>query len=178
MSLWVFLVVAVLLSLECICDLWVWRWPESFHAFCARPVVAAFGEPVVVLQKLFYCFKVIQGAVFLAWCYWYGYGLPWPLDGGIVSLVIGCALIVAGQVLNFGVFYRLGKIGVFYGNKFGYEVPWSYEFPFSLLNHPQYVGALVSIWGFFLAIGFPHDDWYMLPTLQTAYYLAGAHLER
>ncbi|MGH7963640.1 MAG: methyltransferase [Candidatus Binatia bacterium] len=178
MDYWVFLTAALLLSLERICYLWAWRAPESFRAFCHHPAVAAFGEPVTVLQKLFYCFKVIQGAVFLGWCYFYGYGLPWPLNGGIGSLVVGVALIVAGQVLNFGVFYRLGKIGVFYGNKFGYEIPWCREFPFSLLRHPQYVGALVSVWGFFVVIGFPHDDWYLLPTLQTAYYVAGAYFEK
>jgi phosphatidyl-N-methylethanolamine N-methyltransferase len=178
MSLWVFLVAAALLSLERICYVWVWRSPESFRTFCGRPAVASVGEPVAVLQKLFYCFKGIQLGVFFGWCYFYGQGLPSLLSGGIVALAAGGALIVAGQILNFGVFYRLGKIGVFYGNKLGYEIPWCRAFPFSLLQHPQYVGTLFSIWGFFLAMRFPHDDWYMLPTLETVYYVLGAYFEQ
>ena len=31
-------------------------------------------------------------------------------------------LIGAGQALNAGVFYRLGSVGVFYGNRFGAEI--------------------------------------------------------
>lgn len=178
MSLWVFLVAAALLSFERLCYVWVWRSPESFRAFCQRPAVASFSEPVAVLQKLFYCFKGIQLGVFFAWCYFYGQGSPSPFSGSIVSLAVGGALIVAGQTLNFSVFRRLGKVGVFYGNKFGYEIPWCREFPFSLLQHPQYVGTLFSIWGFFLATCFPYDDWYLLPTLETVYYVLGAYFEQ
>ena len=75
-------------------------------------------------------------------------------------------------------FRRLGKIGVFYGNRLGYHVPWCRNFPFSLMPHPQYVGAILSIWGFFMTIRFPYDDWFILPLLQTAQYAAGAYLEQ
>lgn len=179
MNLWAFVVAAVLLSLERVCYVWAWRAPESFRAFCARPGVMALGDPVSVLQKLFFGFKGIQLAVFFGWCYLHGYGLlPSVMSRDFVVLAVGTAAIIAGQLLNFSVFYRLGKVGVFYGNKFGYRVPWCREFPFSFLAHPQYVGALFSIWGFFLAMGFPHDDWYLLPALQTIYYLAGAYFEQ
>jgi methylene-fatty-acyl-phospholipid synthase len=87
-------------------------------------------------------------------------------------------LIVLGQVLNLSVFFRLGKLGVFYGNRFGYPVLWCRRFPFSWFKHPQYTGALLSIWGFFLVMRFPHDDWYLLPALETVYYVVGAHFER
>jgi len=178
MSLWVFLGAAALLSLERLCYVWVWRFPESFRALCARPAVACLGEPVAVLQQLFYGFKGIQFAVFIAWCYVYGHGSLGPVSGSTFSLAVGGALIGVGQILNFSVFYRLGTIGVFYGNQFGYEIPWCRAFPFSLLRHPQYVGALLSIWGFFLALRFPHDDWYLLPTLETVYYVLGAYFEQ
>jgi methylene-fatty-acyl-phospholipid synthase len=101
-----------------------------------------------------------------------------PLRGGVLSLVVGGALIVVGQSLNLSVFYRLGRVGVFYGNRFGYEISWRREFPFSLLQHPQYVGTVLSIWGFFLVLRFPHDDWYLLPTLETVYYAVGAYFEQ
>jgi phosphatidyl-N-methylethanolamine N-methyltransferase len=178
MNLWVFLIAAALLSLERLCYVWVWRSPETFCTFCAHPAVASLGEPVAVLQKLFYGFKGIQFAVFFAWCWVAGQGSSAPLSGGSFSLATGGALIVVGQSLNFSVFCRLGKIGVFYGNRFGYEIPWRREFPFSLLQHPQYVGTVLSIWGFFLATRFPHDDWYLLPTLETVYYAVGAYFEQ
>jgi methylene-fatty-acyl-phospholipid synthase len=140
--------------------------------------VAYFGEPVAVLQKLLYFLKCVQLAVFFAWCGVYGQGSPAPLSGSMFSLAVGGALIIVGQILNFSVFYRLGTVGVFYGNRFGYEIPWCREFPFSLLQHPQYVGTLLSIWGFFLIMCFPHGDWYVLPMLETAYYVLGAYFEQ
>jgi phosphatidyl-N-methylethanolamine N-methyltransferase len=116
--------------------------------------------------------------VFVGWCYFFGNGLLVPLSGSPWSLGGGAALVVIGQTLNLSVFYRLGKVGVFYGEKFGYEVRWCHEFPFSLLKHPQYAGTLLSIWGFFLAMRFPHEDWYILPALETVYYSLGAYFER
>jgi hypothetical protein len=76
------------------------------------------------------------------------------------------------------VFCRLGKVGVFYGNKLGYEISRCHAFPFSVLAHPQYVGTLLSIWGFFLVMRFPHDDWYLLPTVETVYYVLGIYYEQ
>jgi len=178
MSLWALLGVAALLSLERLCYVWIWRAPEAFRAWCDRPAVARIGKPVDVVQKLFYGFKVIQGAVFVGWCYVYSQGVLWPLSGSAWSLGLGGTLVVVGQILNVSVLYRLGKVGVFYGNKLGYETPWCRTFPFSLLKHPQYVGTVLSIWGFFLIMRFPHDDWYLLPTVETVYYALGAYFEQ
>ena len=90
---------------------------------------------------------------------------------------MGGVLIALGQLLNLGMFVQLGKIGVFYGNKLCYQVPRCQGFPFSLLRHPQYVGAVLSVWGFFMTTRFPYDDWFILPVLQTGYYVLGAYLE-
>jgi methylene-fatty-acyl-phospholipid synthase len=177
-SLWVFLAAAVLLSFERICYLWIWHAPEAFRDLCARPPIASLGEPVDVLRLLFYGFKLLQCAVFIGWCYFFGNGSLLPFSGNLLSLGLGTALIVAGQTLNASVFYRLGKLGVFYGDRFGYQIPWCRKFPFSLCEHPQYAGALLSIWGFFLFMRFPADDWYLLPLLETAYYTVGAYFER
>jgi phosphatidyl-N-methylethanolamine N-methyltransferase len=127
---------------------------------------------------LFYGFKGLQCGVFLAWCFIYGNGAVLPLNGSVLYFSLGAVLIVVGQILNASVFYRLGKVGAFYGERFGYEVPWCRKFPFSWFKHPQYTGALLSIWGFFLVMRFPHDDWYILPALETAYYVLGAYFER
>lgn len=169
---------AALLSVERICYICAWRYPQSFRAFCSHPAVSVLGSPVAVLQKLFYSFKAIQLLVFFGWCFVFGNGSLMPVGGTMFSSALGGVLIASGQVLNVSVFYRLGEVGVFYGNRFGYEVPWCNEFPFSILKHPQYVGTLMSIWGFFLAMRFPHPDWVLLPALETVYYIIGAYLEQ
>ena len=178
MNPWALLGAAALLSLERLCYVWIWRAPEAFCAWCDHRAVACLGKPVEVVEKLFYSFKVIQGVVFVGWCYAYGHDSLWPLSGSVWSLGLGGALLVVGQLLNLSVFYRLGKEGVFYGNKFGYTMPWCRAFPFSLLKHPQYVGTVLSIWGLFLIMRFPYDDWYLLPTLETVYYILGAYFEQ
>jgi phosphatidyl-N-methylethanolamine N-methyltransferase len=177
MSLWILGVAALLLSLERVCYVWIARAPEAFRAWCSPPVVASLGKPIAVAQKLFYGFKGLQCAVFFGWCYVHGNGALAPLCESVVALGLGRALLVVGQVLNVGVFYRLGRVGVSYGKQLGYELPWCRAFPFSLLAPPQYVGTVLSIWGFFLTMRFPHDDWYLLPTLETVYYVVGAYCE-
>jgi len=32
---------------------------------------------------------------------------------------------------------------------------------------------VLSIWGFFLLMCFPYDDWYLLPAVETVYYVLG-----
>jgi len=170
----ILLIAAILLSFERIAYILVWRRPETFRALCER---VGLGPPVLALRRLFYAFKGIQGTVFLGWCYYFGTATYTSLGPRVLPIVLGSMLIALGQTFNFGVFYRLGTVGVFYGNRFGYEVEWCHEFPFSILDHPQYVGALLSIWGFFLATRYPAGDWYLLPVLETAYYAIGAVLE-
>ena len=178
MDLWVFFCAGVLLSLERICYLWIWRKPAAFRYWCAHPSLLWIDEPVDVLMLLFCGFKALQLVVFVSWCYVHGDGSLWPLGPSVWSFAVGGLLVAIGQSLNVGVFYRLGKVGVFYGNKFGYKIPWREEFPFCFFKHPQYVGALLSIWGFFIVMRFPHDDWYLIPLLETVYYAVGAYFER
>jgi len=173
----IFLGAAILLAIERVAYVWVWRNPESFRALCARVSASPQWEPVLVLERLFYIFKGIQAGVFLGWCYWFS-GSILPDPPSLLQVAAGTTLIVAGQILNFGVFYRLGSVGVFYGNRFGYDLEWKSEFPFSILAHPQYVGALISIWGFFFAMRFPNGDWFLIPLLETVYYVIGTYLER
>jgi hypothetical protein len=68
--------------------------------------------------------------VFFSWCFIYGHRSLLPVNGSAWSIGLGAMMIAVGQVLNAAVFYRLGKIGGFYGNKLGYRVPWSHKFPF------------------------------------------------
>ena len=39
------------------------------------------------------------------------------------------------------------------------------------------MGTVLTIWGIFLAARFPHPDWYLLPAVETVFYVVGAHLE-
>ncbi len=172
-----FLGAAVVLSLERGCYVWIARSPRAFRAWCARPSVAWLGEAVVVVGALFCAFKLVQLAVFAGWCWAHGHGSLMPANRDPAALAAGGALLLAGQILNASVFYRLGAVGVFFGARLGHEIPWCRAFPFSMFSHPQYVGAVLSIWGFFLMMRFPHDDWSLLPALETLYYALSMVLE-
>jgi UDP-2,3-diacylglucosamine pyrophosphatase LpxH len=173
----VILAAAALLSIERLCYVWVAWAPASFRQWCARPTVARLGEPVVVVRTLFWGFKALQLSVFAGWCYLHGGGSSMLGEAPVAVLAAGALLIVAGQILNGLVFYRLGRVGTFYGDRLGYDVVWCEAFPFSMLTHPQYIGTVMSIWGFFVIAHFPHDDWYLLPVLESVYYALGAYLE-
>lgn len=176
---WIALAVAaVLLSVERLTYATIWYAPGLFEQLCRRWPLNRFATPVDAMQALFYLFKVIQLGVFLGWCVVFSDRFPpWP-TAGPTAMSIGFVLIIIGQALNASVFWRLGKTGVFYGNKLGQDVPWIEGLPFSLVPHPQYFGTAMSIWGFFVVMRFPNPDWLALPLLQTVYYLIGARIER
>jgi len=177
MSLGLLTLAASLLALERVCYVWIARAPRTFRRWCERPLVAHLGEPVAVVRMLFVAFKILQLAIFAGWCVVHADGQLVPAPPGPAALGVATVFIAVGQTLNLLVFYRLGRVAVFFGHRLGHDVAWCQEFPFSVLRHPQYVGAVLSIWGFFLAARFPHDDWYLLPVLETAYYAIGATLE-
>jgi methylene-fatty-acyl-phospholipid synthase len=169
---------AVLLSLERIFYIWLTRDAESFAALCRRVSGRADADPVRAVAMAFYGFKALQLGVFAVW--WWVFTAPgsWTGGAGPAALAFGAALVIAGQALSLLVFWRIGRTGVFYGGQLGRPVAWQRGFPFSRLRHPQYVGAVMSIWGLFLVIRFPAPDWVALPALETVYYAASAILER
>jgi methylene-fatty-acyl-phospholipid synthase len=173
MSYLIFLLAALLLAIERVTYVWISRRPEQFLVLC----IARRADPVDVTEALFRAFKVIQLVVFVGWCVWWGAGAL-DLGGGSAPVItVALGLLTLGQFLNFAVFRQLGRTGVFYGVRFGYDVPWCTSFPFSVLDHPQYLGTVLSIWGFFLLARHPAPDWIVLPLLETIYYGLGAHLE-
>lgn len=178
MTAWMLCAAAALLSVERVAYIVIWRDPAAFRRWSCRSGVATFDDPVESLALLFVAFKVLQMSVFLGWHLAVGDGTLWPYSRDPGILAAGLVLIGLGQALNLSVFQRLGKAGVFYGNRFGYPVSWCREFPFTWFDHPQYVGTVTSIWGFFLLMRFPAPDWIVLPVLETLYYTAGAYLER
>ncbi|MDT8439613.1 MAG: methyltransferase [Wenzhouxiangellaceae bacterium] len=176
---WTLLVIAtLLLSLERVTYWWAWNHPEVFTAQARRRDRLLHHDPVRALGRLFVVFKFIQIGVLLGWCMVFGQTwLPLPTAPS-GAIVLGLSLLALGQALNFGVIWRLKAEGMFYGNRFGRAIEWQTGFPFSIVRHPQYVGALLSVWAFLLIMRFPNPDWLALPLVSTALYAWGIHVER
>jgi len=66
--------------------------------------------------------------------------------------LLGVELLILGQVFNAGVYSAIGEAGVYYGCRLGQNVPWYFGFPFSVVPHPQYLGATISIWGMLIGL--------------------------
>ena len=62
-------------------------------------------------------------------------------------VIPGATLLAAGQHLNVLVYARLGFVGVYYGVRFGRDVPWVTGWPYSHIRDPQYLGAIMSLGG-------------------------------
>lgn len=103
------LTAALLLSLERMTYYWVWVHPEAFSRVCETTFLRQAGDPIHILSLLFYLFKLIQIAVFLGWCAWFGDELWFLPTAGGFALGAGAVLIAAGQVLNFSVFSATGQ---------------------------------------------------------------------
>jgi methylene-fatty-acyl-phospholipid synthase len=174
----VFWLAAALLAAERICYGWIWLRPGAFRAALRSLPGGAHLDPTSAVLALCSGFKVVQAGVFAAWCLVFGQAAGWPDNRGSVAGLLGALLLVAGQTLNVSVFLRLGRIGVFYGDRLGHRTAWRDEFPFSWLDHPQYVGVVASIWGVFAILRHPHEDWMILPLLETIYYGISACVEK
>jgi methylene-fatty-acyl-phospholipid synthase len=172
---WMLAASAVALACERVAYAVIWHEPHRFRRACHR--LAPRRDPVDILAVLFVGFKVLQLTVFLAWCVVHGGSLA-RASASAWGLAIGGAMLIAGQALNLSVFARLGRVGVFYGNRLGRHLPWCQGFPFSVVRHPQYVGTVLSIWGFFVIMRHPAADWMALPLLETLYYAVGAIVEQ
>merc|ERR1740121_3213014 len=93
-----------------------------------------------------------------------------PLQlGDPAMLLIGAALVAAGQALNSATFNAIGAKGVYYGSQLGYDVPWYEGFPYNIgVGDPQYWGVILCIWGLYLMVlsnGNVFDAPYVVPWL-------------
>ncbi|MBA2594684.1 MAG: hypothetical protein H0U97_21560 [Gammaproteobacteria bacterium] len=68
-----------------------------------------------------------------------------------MSFSLGAVLIVVGRILNASVCYRLGKVGAFFGDRFGHEVSWCQKW---VSTSPLYRCAAFHL-GFLLSHAFP-----------------------
>jgi methylene-fatty-acyl-phospholipid synthase len=157
---------AALLSLERLAYGVVWKTPKvvtSVSGFFSMK-----GKEPEIIFNLVRGFKLVQLYVFASW-YSARYGTSLPSIDWMQTL-LGGSVFVLGQLLNMLVWYRIGLEGVCYGCKFGRRVPWCTEFPYSHFAHPQYLGAIMTIWGMFIFSWNECEDWFVLPVVETLLY--------
>lgn len=128
-----------ILSLPHLLYVWLWTRPQDLRNVAERPV-ATFAN-------LAYALKGVQFATVIYW--WMqtqGNVFEWK-DTNLLQVVLAAALLAIGQALNVGIYRAIGKPGVYYGCRLGESVPWHDGFPFNVVRHPQYVGAVLTVWG-------------------------------
>jgi len=160
----------VFLSLERLFYGVVWHRPKAV-AKLAKTFSHEEQEPEFIFSAVS-AFKLVQFGVFATWYFLrFGADLP-PVRPSPAVLALSLAAFAAGQVLNLSVWYQIGKDGVCYGIKYGREVPWCTSFPYNVMAHPQYTGAILTVWGMFglLAESAP-ADWFAIPIIETALYV-------
>jgi protein-S-isoprenylcysteine O-methyltransferase Ste14 len=96
-----------------------------------------------------------------------------------LQILLGVGLIAFGQILNVGIFKAIGHAGVYYGFKLGHTIPWVDGFPFNVVQHPQYVGSVATVWGAALLLWsfVPVADMILLVFYWTALYVLTGIME-
>jgi hypothetical protein len=187
------------LAVERMCYTVLWLFPRTITRVCAECRV----QPVNAIVAVFAANKVIQLAAFLGFRLLVAAaaerdddaprrdarlgGCPFASSDGALALalapwraIVGVALCALGQTLNLATYAAIGKDGVYYGCRYGREVPWCERFPFTASRHPQYVGAATTAWG--LCVLAATDEaarrgWFGLAVVQSAYYAYMARVE-
>ncbi|KAG5537421.1 hypothetical protein RHGRI_024747 [Rhododendron griersonianum] len=131
---------------------WLWTYPQTWVDMCGRG-----GDTSKVMARVSHLLKLVQfislfSVSSLSWpppLYF------WPLflfgqflnfrkniigSFGVVEADMRIMLEKAGRV-----YQLLGESGTYYGVRFGKNVPWVTEFPFGVINDPQYVGSILSL---------------------------------
>lgn len=111
---------------------YLYRYPSRWVTRCGPNV-----DPSVRMAQVSSLLKLLQIAAVASQSVWRT--PPWYC----------LAAIITGQFLNLRVYQLLGTTGVYYGSRFGAapRVPWVTAFPFSVVKHPQYVGAILTLLG-------------------------------
>ena len=145
-----FLIRCVLLSLTFVMYYFIWTHGKAWNSFFGNNGVEWFSN---------FClgFKTLQLYTIYSACFpgsslltlnvaaLYSHLTTNVTYTGWIMLV---AWLTVGQALNLGIYYAIGKVGVYYGFKMGHNVPWATGFPFSVVTrHPQYFGSCISFVG-------------------------------
>ena len=176
----------------------LWLFPRTVTRVCAECRV---HNPVNAIVAVFAANKAIQLAAFLGFRFLVDdasrrdarsllVGCPFasPGDGALFTLkavapwrlIVGVAFFALGQTLNLATYAAIGKDGVYYGCRYGVEVPWCAKFPFTASRHPQYVGAAMTAWGLCVLAATDvaaRRGWFGLAVVQSAYYAYMARVE-
>ena len=167
---------AALLSMERFFYGLVWHRPKT-----AALVLKKDKEPETIF-RLVWCFKCVQVAVFASWWYHHFGWTDFDLTAVPPYLWAASALLLGvGQVLNASAWSALGKAGVCYGfsypeSSWGKQVRWVTGWPYNVLDSPQYIGAIATVWGLFLFTSAQVDDWWVLPAIETFLYALSIHV--
>lgn len=150
----------------------VCHWPKQISQIAPKN-----KEPEFIFKAV-QVFKLVQ---MFAFALWYvlrlGFRIPTVVPPAHITAV-AFTLMVFGQTLNLCVWDRLGVEGVCYGVKFGCHVPFCTKFPYNTFNHPQYLGAVLTVWGMFLFLSAAQPtDWFTVPLIETTLYYVSTKLE-
>ena len=137
--------------------------PETFCALCARPAITLDRHAGRCLTVPFLRLrKILQCAVFLAWCFAYGKWIALAAQRRSAVLTLGAALLIGSQVLNHRLACSIGsvgKVGVFnMAISSATQRLWVLcrGFPPHVFGtSPSVAGALLSITGCFLVMRSP-----------------------
>ena len=144
---------------------YTWVRPRAFASFSG--VDLDRQSPAVAAKQL--CtlavgLKIVQALFFLRWWLVVVYGVESDADGDVLNafrvaaskpllqMALAAVLVFVGNSLNFAVYDSLGMVGVYYGDRFGANVPWVTGWPFNFMPHPQYVGASCNVLGATVAL--------------------------
>ncbi|KAJ6945474.1 phosphatidyl-N-methylethanolamine N-methyltransferase [Populus alba x Populus x berolinensis] len=108
---------------------WLWTNPQAWVNLCGKD-----KNPSKVMSYVSHFLKLLQfiSLFSVSTLSWPPPLYFWPLFG-------------FGQFLNFRVYQLLGETGTYYGVRFGKNIPWVTEFPFGVIQDPQYVGSILSL---------------------------------
>ena len=138
----------------------VWKFPYNFIKFSKY----LNCNPLNLLYRLCIIQKILQAFFIYKSAEDNNRITPYYEKFNLVNL----SLLTVGQVLNISVYYKLGIIGIYYGNKLGYKVKWINSFPFNVVSNPQYLGCIFTLCGLYGLIDFP----YLLYS-TSLYYITG-----
>ncbi|KAF6138826.1 hypothetical protein GIB67_038863 [Kingdonia uniflora] len=110
---------------------WLWTYPGTWVSICGKT-----RNPSMVMAQVSHFLKFLQILSLVATATY-----PWSWPPPLYFF----PLFIFGQFLNFRVYQLLGESGIYYGVRFGKNIPWVTEFPFGYIRDPQYVGSIMSL---------------------------------
>ncbi len=129
-------------SLSHLLYFFVWIFTNRFLYTCYYLHV----KPLFLISSLSIIQKSLQIGTILNYSIEHNTLIPYIENFNIMNL----SLLIIGQSLNTAVYNKLGLIGVYYGNRLGYELPYITTFPYNIgIKNPQYVGCVLTLCGLY-----------------------------